>query len=115
MQVTRDYDEEEQGYDSEKEREAKYSDDSGSSPARYEGDTEGDSTKHTPKQAKQNGDDHHEEQDMDVSDWDLRRNRMNFNRGISSFDLLSRLCVLYSAQNLALLFLIIAPMIIWFQ
>lgn len=68
MQVTRDYDEEEQGYDSEKEREAKYSDDSGSSPARYEGDTEGDSTKHTPKQAKQNGDDHHEEQDMEVSD-----------------------------------------------
>ncbi|XP_053089201.1 serine/arginine-rich splicing factor 11 isoform X4 [Pangasianodon hypophthalmus] len=64
--VTRDYDEEEQGYDSEKEREAKDSDDSGSSPARYE--DEGDSAKHTPKQAKQNGDDHHEEQDMEVSD-----------------------------------------------
>ncbi|MCJ8731272.1 hypothetical protein PDJAM_G00197680 [Pangasius djambal] len=66
VKVTRDYDEEEQGYDSEKEREAKDSDDSGSSPARYE--DEGDSAKHTPKQAKQNGDDHHEEQDMEVSD-----------------------------------------------
>ncbi|XP_058250229.1 serine/arginine-rich splicing factor 11-like isoform X2 [Hemibagrus wyckioides] len=66
VKVTRDYDEEEQGYDSEKEREAKDSDDSGSSPARYEAD--GDSAKHTPKQAKQNGDDHNEEQDMDVSD-----------------------------------------------
>lgn len=65
VQVTRDYDEEEQGYDSEKEREAKDSDDSGSSPARYD---DGDGSKHTPKQAKQNGDDHHEEQDMDVSD-----------------------------------------------
>lgn len=64
MQVTRDYDEEEQGYDSEKEREAKDSDDSGSSPAHYEGDGE----KHTPKRAKQNGDEHHDEQDMDVSD-----------------------------------------------
>ncbi|KAK3546158.1 hypothetical protein QTP70_024884 [Hemibagrus guttatus] len=66
VKVTRDYDEEEQGYDSEKEREVKDSDDSGSSPTRYEGD--GDSAKHTPKQAKQNGDDHNEEQDMDVSD-----------------------------------------------
>ncbi|XP_053537535.1 serine/arginine-rich splicing factor 11 isoform X2 [Ictalurus punctatus] len=65
VKVTRDYDEEEQGYDSEKEREAKDSDDSGSSPARYD---DGDGSKHTPKQAKQNGDDHHEEQDMDVSD-----------------------------------------------
>lgn len=64
--MTRDYDEEEQGYDSEKERAAKDSDDSGSSPARYEGDGEG--AKHTPKRAKQNGDDHHDEQDMDVSD-----------------------------------------------
>ncbi|KAM9500638.1 uncharacterized protein Hap1MRO34_004641 [Clarias gariepinus] len=70
VKVTRDYDEEEQGYDSEKERGAKDSDDSGSSPARYEGDGEGDSAsaKHTPKQTKQNGDDHHDEQDMDVSD-----------------------------------------------
>lgn len=67
-QVTRDYDEEEQGYDSEKERAAKDSDESGSSPARYEGDGEANSAKHTPKQAKQNGDDHNEEQDMDVSD-----------------------------------------------
>ncbi|TSR16036.1 Serine/arginine-rich splicing factor 11 [Bagarius yarrelli] len=66
VKVTRDYDEEEQGYDSEKEREAKDSDDSGSSPAHYEGND--DSAKHTPKQAKQNGDDHNDEQDMDVSD-----------------------------------------------
>lgn len=92
MQVTRDYDEEEQGYDSEKEREAKDSDDSGSSPARYEAD--GDSTKHTPKQAKQNGDDHNEEQDMDVSDWDPSRDRMNFKWRVSWFDLPSRLCLL---------------------
>lgn len=81
--MTRDYDEEEQGYDSEKEREAKYSDDSGSSPARYEGD----SAKHTPKQAKQNGDDHNEEQDMDVSDWEPPRHPMNFERTVSWFDL----------------------------
>ncbi|XP_036453274.1 serine/arginine-rich splicing factor 11-like [Colossoma macropomum] len=65
VKVTRDYDEEEQGYDSEKEREMKDSEDSGSSPARYVDDGEG---KHSPKQSKQNGDDHHEEQDMEVSD-----------------------------------------------
>ncbi|KAL7875645.1 hypothetical protein AOLI_G00106080 [Acnodon oligacanthus] len=65
VKVTRDYDEEEQGYDSEKEREMKDSEDSGSSPARYADDGEG---KHSPKQSKQNGDDHHEEQDMEVSD-----------------------------------------------
>ncbi|KAL6491035.1 hypothetical protein MHYP_G00013800 [Metynnis hypsauchen] len=65
LKVTRDYDEEEQGYDSEKEREMKDSEDSGSSPARYVDDGEG---KHSPKQSKQNGDDHHEEQDMEVSD-----------------------------------------------
>lgn len=78
--MTRDYDEEEQGYDSEKERGAKDSDDSGSSPARYEGDGEGDSAsaKHTPKQTKQNGDDHHDEQDMDVSDWDPHWDPVDF-------------------------------------
>ncbi|XP_007254660.3 serine/arginine-rich splicing factor 11 isoform X1 [Astyanax mexicanus] len=65
VKVTRDYDEEEQGYDSEKEREMKDSEDSGSSPTHYAEDGEG---KHSPKQSKQNGDDHHEEQDMDVSD-----------------------------------------------
>uniref|UniRef100_A0A8C7QVV7 RRM domain-containing protein n=1 Tax=Oncorhynchus mykiss TaxID=8022 RepID=A0A8C7QVV7_ONCMY len=72
LQVTRDYDEEEQGYDSEKERERldkKDSDqDSGAqSPHSVEGNGTG-----TPKV---NGDDHreedvdhHEEDDMDVSD-----------------------------------------------
>ncbi|XP_066536904.1 serine/arginine-rich splicing factor 11-like isoform X4 [Hoplias malabaricus] len=65
VKVTRDYDEEEQGYDSEKEREMKDSEDSGSSPARYVDERE---SKHSPKQSKQNGDDHHEEQDMEVSD-----------------------------------------------
>ncbi|XP_072543387.1 uncharacterized protein [Salminus brasiliensis] len=65
VKVTRDYDEEEQGYDSEKEREMKDSEDSGSSPTRYAEDGEG---KRSPKQSKQNGDDHHEEQDMEVSD-----------------------------------------------
>ncbi|XP_041698229.1 serine/arginine-rich splicing factor 11 isoform X2 [Coregonus clupeaformis] len=65
LQVTRDYDEEEQGYDSEKERERldkKDSDqDSGAqSPHSVEGNGTG-----TPKV---NGDDHREEDDMDVSD-----------------------------------------------
>ncbi|XP_076828649.1 uncharacterized protein LOC143474885 isoform X1 [Brachyhypopomus gauderio] len=68
VKVTRDYDEEEQGYDSEKERELKDSEDSGGSPARYAADGEGGGSKSSPKQAKQNGDERHDEQDMDVSD-----------------------------------------------
>uniref|UniRef100_A0A4W5N1V8 RRM domain-containing protein n=1 Tax=Hucho hucho TaxID=62062 RepID=A0A4W5N1V8_9TELE len=65
LQVTRDYDEEEQGYDSEKERERldkKDSDqDSGAqSPHSVEGNGTG--------LSKVNGDDHREEDDMDVSD-----------------------------------------------
>lgn len=93
--MTRDYDEEEQGYDSEKEREAKDSDDSGSSPVRYEGDGEGDSAKHTPKQAKQNGDDRHEEQDMEVSDWGLARSQTQWTLiEIRDLDLPSWLCLL---------------------
>ena len=64
LQVTRDYDEEEQGYDSEKEREEKKdSDDSGMSP----NSVEGNGTGPPAKEAKVNGDDHHEE-DMDVSE-----------------------------------------------
>ena len=69
-QVTRDYDEEEQGYDSEKEvedddDERKSDSDSASSPKgpeeleRSEGPV--------PKKSKQNGDDHHQE-DMEMSD-----------------------------------------------
>lgn len=65
LQVTRDYDEEEQGYDSEKEREEKKdSDDSAVSPRSVEGNGTGPPS----RDAKVNGDDHHEE-DMDVSDW----------------------------------------------
>lgn len=65
-QVTRDYDEEEQGYDSEKEREDKKtveSDDSGSSPVHAKGNG-------VSREANHNGDEHHgDEDDMEVSDW----------------------------------------------
>ncbi|KAM9322720.1 uncharacterized protein KZ484_020840 isoform 1-T1 [Pholidichthys leucotaenia] len=65
VKITRDYDEEEQGYDSEKEREdRKDSDDSALSPRSMEGD----STTRRLKQAKVNGSDDHREEDMDVSD-----------------------------------------------
>ncbi|XP_029308777.1 serine/arginine-rich splicing factor 11-like isoform X2 [Cottoperca gobio] len=66
VKITRDYDEEEQGYDSGKEREdRKDSDDSALSPQSVEGN----GTARPVKQAKVNGaDDHHEEEDMDVSD-----------------------------------------------
>lgn len=64
-QVTRDYDEEEQGYDSEKEREDKKtveSDDSGSSPVHAKGNG-------VSREANHNGDEHHgDEDDMEVSD-----------------------------------------------
>lgn len=64
-QITRDYDEEEQGYDSEKERaDRKGSDDSGLSPHSADGNSTG---RHV-KQAKVNGADDHHEEDMDVSD-----------------------------------------------
>lgn len=63
-QITRDYDEEEQGYDSEKEREdRKDSDDSALSPQSVEGNGTGRLVK-----AKVNGADDHHEEDMDVSD-----------------------------------------------
>uniref|UniRef100_A0AAQ4PFU6 RRM domain-containing protein n=1 Tax=Gasterosteus aculeatus aculeatus TaxID=481459 RepID=A0AAQ4PFU6_GASAC len=63
--VTRDYDEEEQGYDSGKEREdRKDSDDSALSPQSVEGN----GTSRPVKQAKVNGADDHHEEDMDVSD-----------------------------------------------
>lgn len=62
-QITRDYDEEEQGYDSDKEREyRKDSDDSAFSPH-----SQGNGRAMSSKQTKVNGgDDHHD--DMDVSD-----------------------------------------------
>lgn len=70
MKVTRDYDEEEQGYDSEKEGEEedderKSDSDSASSPKVQEEaePTEG----QAPKKSKLNGDDHHQE-DMEMSD-----------------------------------------------
>ncbi|XP_034038875.1 serine/arginine-rich splicing factor 11-like isoform X2 [Thalassophryne amazonica] len=66
VKVTRDYDEEEQGYDSEKERGGrKYSDDSAVSPQSVEGNN---STARPAKQVKVNGADDHREEDMDVSD-----------------------------------------------
>ncbi|XP_040027381.2 uncharacterized protein LOC120816108 isoform X1 [Gasterosteus aculeatus] len=65
VKVTRDYDEEEQGYDSGKEREdRKDSDDSALSPQSVEGN----GTSRPVKQAKVNGADDHHEEDMDVSD-----------------------------------------------
>lgn len=63
-QITRDYDEEEQGYGSEKEREArKDSDDSALSPQSVEGNGTA-----RPAKAKVNGADDRHEEDMDVSD-----------------------------------------------
>uniref|UniRef100_A0A8C9VN42 Serine and arginine rich splicing factor 11 n=1 Tax=Scleropages formosus TaxID=113540 RepID=A0A8C9VN42_SCLFO len=65
LQVTRDYDEEEQGYDSEKERGEKQDLDPAMSP-----DLKGSPEKGTGevvKEPKVNGDDHHEE-DMDMSE-----------------------------------------------
>lgn len=68
-QITRDYDAEEQDYDSEKEREdRKYSDDFALSPQSVEGN----GTPRPVKQAKVNGADDHHEEDMDVSDWVVR-------------------------------------------
>lgn len=65
-QVTRDYDEEEQGYDSEKEKKEEKKMADSSSPKVKESVAEkgsGDSG----RESKVNGDDHHEE-DMDMSD-----------------------------------------------
>ncbi|XP_034559089.1 serine/arginine-rich splicing factor 11-like isoform X2 [Notolabrus celidotus] len=65
IKITRDYDEEEQGYNSEKEREdRKDSDDSALSPQSVEGN----GTARLVKMAKVNGADDHHEEDMDVSD-----------------------------------------------
>jgi len=68
LQITRDYDEEEQGYDSEKERARKDSDDSALSPQSVEGN----GTARLVKQAKVNGAEDRHEEDMDVSDWVIR-------------------------------------------
>ena len=65
-QVTRDYDEEEQGYDSEKEKKEEKKPAEPGSPKTKECSVEkgaGDSL----RESKVNGDDHHEE-DMDMSD-----------------------------------------------
>lgn len=64
-QVTRDYDEEEQGYDSEKEKKEEKAADS-TSPKLRESPTEK-ASGDAPRESKVNGDDHHEE-DMDMSD-----------------------------------------------
>ncbi|XP_039184989.1 serine/arginine-rich splicing factor 11 isoform X1 [Crotalus tigris] len=62
-QVTRDYDEEEQGYDSEKEKKDEKASDA-TSPKFKESPEKGSGE---PRESKVNGDDHHEE-DMDMSD-----------------------------------------------
>ncbi|XP_004913979.1 serine/arginine-rich splicing factor 11 isoform X1 [Xenopus tropicalis] len=64
-QVTRDYDEEEQGYDSEKEKREEYMVPEASPPAQSE--TTERPIADSAKDSKINGDDHHEE-DMDMSD-----------------------------------------------
>ena len=68
-QVTRDYDEEEQGYDSEKEKKEEKKPTEPGSPKTKECSVEkgtGDSL----RESKVNGADHHEE-DMDMSDWTM--------------------------------------------
>ncbi|XP_056270254.1 serine/arginine-rich splicing factor 11-like isoform X2 [Pseudoliparis swirei] len=70
VKVTRDYDEEEQGYDGQKEGEEddyerKSNSDSASSPKGQEEMERPEG--HTPKKSKLNGDDHHQE-DMEMSD-----------------------------------------------
>lgn len=66
QQVTRDYDEEEQGYDSEKEKREEYLVSEASGPQECESAAEPTGSV-SPKDSKVNGDDHHEE-DMDMSD-----------------------------------------------
>ncbi|XP_072275568.1 serine/arginine-rich splicing factor 11 isoform X1 [Pyxicephalus adspersus] len=65
-QVTRDYDEEEQGYDSEKDKREEYLVSEASGPQDSETAAEAGGSDST-KDSKVNGDDHHEE-DMDMSD-----------------------------------------------
>ncbi|XP_018432380.1 PREDICTED: serine/arginine-rich splicing factor 11 [Nanorana parkeri] len=65
-QVTRDYDEEEQGYDSEKDKREEYMVSEASGPQDSETAAEA-AGSDSPKDSKVNGDDHHEE-DMDMSD-----------------------------------------------
>ncbi|KAM8839177.1 uncharacterized protein ACB058_015672 isoform 1-T1 [Synchiropus picturatus] len=59
--ITRDYDEEEQGYNSEQERDRKYGEESAFSP-------EGNGKPRSKRQAKVNGEEHRQEDDMEVSD-----------------------------------------------
>uniref|UniRef100_A0A8C8HFM2 RRM domain-containing protein n=1 Tax=Oncorhynchus tshawytscha TaxID=74940 RepID=A0A8C8HFM2_ONCTS len=70
LKVTRDYDEEEQGYDSgkevEDEEERKSNSDSASPPKPQESDEK--LAGESGKKSKQNGDDHHDEEDMEMSD-----------------------------------------------
>lgn len=65
-QVTRDYDEEEQGYDSEKEKKEEKKPTEPGSPKTKECSVEK-GTSDSLRESKVNGDDHHEE-DMDMSD-----------------------------------------------
>lgn len=65
-QVTRDYDEEEQGYDSEKEKKEDKKMSESSSPKAKES-TADKGSGDAARESKVNGDDHHEE-DMDMSD-----------------------------------------------
>ncbi|XP_064808388.1 serine/arginine-rich splicing factor 11-like isoform X1 [Oncorhynchus masou masou] len=70
LQVTRDYDEEEQGYDSGKEVEEEEQTsipDLVSSPKPRE-ESEKKPAEESSKKSKQNGDDHHDEDDMEMSD-----------------------------------------------
>lgn len=64
-QVTRDYDEEEQGYDSEKEKKEEKKPAEPGSPKKECSVEKG--TGDSLRESKVNGDDHHEE-DMDMSD-----------------------------------------------
>lgn len=63
FKVTRDYDEEEQGYDSGKERMGRKGSEDSMSPH-----SEDDDAVRMVKMVKVNGSDDHREQDMDVSD-----------------------------------------------
>ncbi|XP_055717877.1 serine/arginine-rich splicing factor 11-like isoform X1 [Salvelinus fontinalis] len=72
LKVTRDYDEEEQGYDSGKEgevedEEERKSDSDSASPTKPQ-ESDEKLAGESGKKSKQNGDDHHDEEDMEMSD-----------------------------------------------
>ncbi|KAM9504204.1 uncharacterized protein ACWYII_001076 isoform 1-T1 [Salvelinus alpinus] len=68
LQVTRDYDEEEQGYDSGKEEEERKSNSDSASSPKPRVESEKKPAEESGKKSKQNGDDHHDEDDMEMSD-----------------------------------------------